>query len=151
MSITSNQGSRQKSTLTSKPVNQHLRHQRVREAPWSSIVCRECSIECKIECSQPAAWTTTWRPVLTPSPEDRPIPARHCPDFRTWTALSSVYQPAFWKCSGISRHATNPLASSGMHTVHHLHPCPHQTNDRLLACTNCDQLARHPRTAPELL
>ena len=86
--------------------------------PWNTM-----------ECSQPAAWTTN-RSLLVasrvrPFQEDRPIPARPYPELRTWMVVRSG---VIWKCSGISRHATNHLALSRMLTKHQLHPCPHPTH-----------------------
>ena len=88
-----------------------------------------------MECSQPVAWTTN-RSLLVasrgrPFQEDRPIPARPYPELRTWmvvrSGVISVF-PTLWKCSGISRHTTNHLALSRMHTKHQLHPCSHPTH-----------------------
>ena len=120
-------------------VHLNVRKIRVASLAYKSAFCsqrrqqRPCST---IECSQAAAWTTN-RSLLVAS-RVKAFPAS--PTNSGWTQPRAVHLDggaigcnqcvhlALGKCSGLSRHATNPLALSGMPISHHLHPCPHLTH-----------------------
>ena len=63
----------------------------------------------------------SWRPVLRPSKEHRPIPTRPYLELRTWkggvNGCHHCLHLALGKCSGISRHPSNLLASIS-HSCH---------------------------------
>ena len=61
-------------------------------------------------------WTFSWRPVLRPFQQDRPIPTRPYPEQRTWTAASSKWN----QC--ITSHSGNALTSPDMRPTQWL--CP---------------------------